>query len=182
MSKLTELMTEFAEKFGVEGLVAGLDGVYRLDADDMSLAIADAEDGMRFAIWAEVCPVPSEGREWLYGTLLQAMFMGRKTSGAYFSINDETIYLHQVETLSDMGLERFKDILEMFINTYLSWRSAIANFDSVLPDLNPKDPTPQTPTSKASDPKASDPKASAPKSFAAKVQALRLKSPWLQNK
>lgn len=136
--RLAELMTEFAEKFGVDGLAPDQDDVYRLDADGMALAIADAEDGLHFVIWAEVCPLPPEGREHLYGLLMQAMFMGRQTSGAYFSVNDETIYLHQIETLTDMNLERFKTLLEKFINTYSTWRSAVADFNSVLPDLTQK--------------------------------------------
>ena len=135
---LTELMADFAEKFGVEGLSPDQDDVYRLDADGMALAIADAEDGMHFIIWAEICPVPPVGREHLYGLLMQAMFMGRQTSGAYFSINDGTIYLHQVETLADMDLNRFNALLEKFIDTYSTWRSAVADFNSVLPDLTQK--------------------------------------------
>lgn len=138
MVELADLMAEFADKFGVDGLAADQDDVYRLDADGMPLAIAGAEDGRHFVIWAEMCPVPSEGREWLYGLLLQAMFMGRQTSGACFSVNGGTVYLHQVESLADMDFERFKALLEKFVNTYSTWSSAVANFNSALPDLTRK--------------------------------------------
>ena len=133
--ELAELMTEFAEKFGVEGLSPDGEGVYRLDADGKSFAIADAEDGVHFVIWAEVGMVPHEGRERLYDTLLQAMHMGQQTSGAYFSIHEETIYLHQIESLADMSFERFKGFLEKFINTHETWLASIADFNSVLPEI-----------------------------------------------
>lgn len=131
-------MSEFAEKFGVDGLSPDGEGVYHLDADGMAFALADAEDRVHFAIWAEVCPVPAEERERLYDILMQAMYMGQQTSGACFSVNDSTVYLHQIEALADMNLERFKVFLEKFINTYATWHAAVADFNSVLPDLAQK--------------------------------------------
>ena len=136
--KLAELMAEFAEKFGIDGLVPDGEDVYHLDADGMAFAFADAEDGAHFVIWAEVCPVPPEGRERLYDILMQSMFMGQQTSGAYFSVHDGTIYLHQIEALADMNLERFEVLLEKFISTYETWHASITDFNSVLPELTQK--------------------------------------------
>lgn len=133
--ELAELMAEFAGKFGVDGLAADAEGVYRLDADGMDFAIADGEDGLHLVIWADLGEVPPEGRERLLDVLMQAMYMGQQTSGACFSIHDGTVYLHQFETLADMDLERFKVFLEKFINTYSTWRAAIADFNFVLPDI-----------------------------------------------
>lgn len=56
--KLEEIIEGFSAKFKLDGLSADDEGVYRLNADDMDIAIADADDGEHFVLWAELGPEP----------------------------------------------------------------------------------------------------------------------------
>lgn len=136
--RLDEIFGELSEKFNIDGLSADDEGVYRLNADGMEIAVADAEDGVHFVLWAEVGQQPSSCQEQVFRILLQAMFMGQQTKGASFSLHDETVYLQQQEGLEGLDIARFESLLEDFVNTLSDWREAIRSFSSVAPELDKK--------------------------------------------
>ena len=133
---IKELMEAFARDFGVEGVAADEDGVYTLSIDDMAVSFAETPDA-RLATWAEVCEPPPEGREHLYRTLMEAMFMGEGTGGAAFTIERETgkVYLHRFDALVALDGESFKAMLENFVNVLEEWRGLIADFRPVFGEI-----------------------------------------------
>ena len=115
--ELKEIMTAFAAEIGLTDLAPDEDGVYHLSIDDMTVSFA--EDEGRLLTWAEVCEPPPEGQDRLNRVLLEAMFMGRATGGAVFSIDHESgkVFLHRHDSLAGMELDGFRVMLEGFVNT-----------------------------------------------------------------
>ena len=133
--ELKEIMTAFAAEIGMTDLAPDEDGAYHLAIDDMTVSFA--EDEGRLLTWAEVCEPPPEGKDHLNRVLLEAMFMGRATGGAVFSIDHESgkVFLHRHDSLAGMELGPFKALLEAFVNVLEEWRRTIADFRAVAPEI-----------------------------------------------
>ena len=133
--ELKEIMTAFAAEIGLTDLAPDEDGVYHLSIDDMTVSFA--EDEGRLLTWAEVCEPPPEGQDRLNRVLLEAMFMGRATGGAVFSIDHESgkVFLHRHDSLAGMELDGFRVMLEGFVNTLESWTHTITDFRAVAPEI-----------------------------------------------
>lgn len=135
---LKEIMAAFAAESGIESLVADENGAYHLCIDEMSVSFMENPESRRLATWAEVCHVPSEGRERLYQVMMEAMFMGSATGGAMFSVEPggATIFLQRVDSLETMDIDGFKAMLELFINVLEEWRKLAADFRDIAPELD----------------------------------------------
>ena len=133
---INEIMEAFGRDLGVEGLAPDADGVYGLDIDGMKIAVAELPDA-QLATWAEVCEPPPEGRERLYRTLMEGMFLGEGTGGAAFSIERESgkVYLHRFDAIAALDAGSFKAMLEKFVNVLEEWRSLIADFRPAFDEL-----------------------------------------------
>ena len=133
---IRELMEAFGRDFGIEGFAADADEIYTLCIDGMNVSFAEIAGG-RLATWAEVCEPPPEGREHLYRTLMEAMFMGEGTGGAAFSIDRETgkVYLHRFDAMAALDIQSFKTMLEGFVNVLEEWRGLITDFRPVFGEI-----------------------------------------------
>lgn len=129
---LNEIMTQFADAVGIEGLGAGADGAYRLLIDEMPVSVCPAGDG-HIALLASIGEPPPDavaGRERLYRTLLEAAHLGRGTASAFFSIDAETgeLCLQRQEATAALDLEGFKLLLGNFVNALVEWRRIVTDF------------------------------------------------------
>lgn len=123
-----ELVGGFAAGLGVTDLAFDEDGVARLAADDMVVSFMEVPERRAILTWAEVATPPPENLTQLYKFLLEAMFMGRATQGATFSCEGDTIYLHRMDSLSDLDPEGLSKIVEEFLNLVEKWRDVIQSF------------------------------------------------------
>ena len=133
-----ELMKAFGEGVNLEGFAPNDNGAYQLDIDGMVVSIAEVNEGKKIACCAEVCDLPAESGTRLYRLMLEAMFMGRATGGAVLSIEHESskVFLHEMESLKDMEVEDFRQLLENFTNTLEEWRDRIQEFRDIEPALD----------------------------------------------
>lgn len=134
--ELEALMVAFAREIGFEGIRPDEDGVYNLMADDIYVHFAPTGDNLHFILWAEICDEPEGANVRLWRILMQAMFEDRAINGGTFSIAEGSVFLHQREALAVTDFERFKTVLESFLNRVESWRDQITRFDSIHTELN----------------------------------------------
>ena len=139
--ELKEIMAAFAAEIGLTDLAPDEDGAYHLGIDDMTVSFA--EDGGRLLTWAVLGDPPPEGKDLLNNVLLEAMFMGRATGGAVFSIEHESgrVFLHRHDSLAGMELDGFKATLEGFVNALEAWTHTIADFRAVAPEVEQAEQT-----------------------------------------
>ena len=132
-----ELIGQFAAELGITDAVADETGIFHFAIDDMTVSFeADDETG-RMATSAKVGELPPEGREQLYRMMLEAMFRGEGTDGALLSIahDSDTIYLHRIDSLADLDLDRFMAMLERFVNALEEWSKLLVDFREVIPTI-----------------------------------------------
>ena len=136
--EIDELMREFAVASGIDDVRSDGEGAYHFDIDGMSVSFAAVPETGDMITWADVAEPPPEGRERIYHSLLEAMFMGEGSGGATFSVARDTgrICLHRIDPLATLDFDRFRAMLERFVNVLETWRKLIADFREVAPDLD----------------------------------------------
>lgn len=122
------LLTELASGLGISSLSFADDGVVRIRADEVTVSFMEVPDRRALLMWSEVATPPPENLTQLYRLLLEAMFMGRATQGASFSIEDNAVYLHRMDELVNLDSQELAKILEAFINLVEQWRKVIEAF------------------------------------------------------
>ena len=135
--EFNEIMQGFAQQINLENFTPDGDGVYRIAVDGMSIAFMEHVETQMLVTWAEVCDQPPEGRDLLYKVIMEAMFLGSATGGSTFSIESESqkVFLHRLDALQLMDLEKFNAMLEKFVNILEQWRQIIADFRPVAAEL-----------------------------------------------
>ena len=130
-----ELIGQFAREVGITDAVTDEAGAFRFAIDDMTVSFEANETVGELATYAQVGELPPEGREQLYRLMMEAMFRGEGTDGATLSIahDSDTVYLHRYDSLAVLDLERFKSILERFVNALEEWRKMLVDFRAVIP-------------------------------------------------
>ena len=125
-----ELMVEFAKAARVDRIDPDDDGCYRFEIDGMVVTFSEVLESDELLTWAEAGELPPEGRETLYRTLLEALYMGRATGGSVLSVDPESgmVCLHRGDPLAAMDFERFKATLQKFVNVLEFWRRTLADF------------------------------------------------------
>ena len=128
-----DLMAAFGRDVGIAGLGPERDGVCSIEVDGMRVSFLSMPGTGQLVTWADVCAAPPEGREQLYQTLMEAMFMGRATNGAMFAVpaGGETICLQRFDALATLELDGFKAMLEAFVNDLEHWQKFVAEFRDV---------------------------------------------------
>ena len=131
--EVSEILSAFAADIGLDGLEPDADGVFHLGVDDMSIEFAELKETRQLVTFAEVGEPPAGCRDRLYRVLMEAMFMGRATNGAMFSVpvGGETICLQRVDELATLELDGFKATLEAFVNDLERWKKFVAEFKDV---------------------------------------------------
>lgn len=97
-----ELIKGFAERLELTGQLVDADGFARFTAGELVLAMTEVPETRSALLFVELGPAKKSA----YERLLGAMFMGRQTEGAVFSVNDGKIYLHRLEKLDDLDVDR----------------------------------------------------------------------------
>ena len=125
-----KLMADFAAAARVDRIDPDEDGCYRFEIDGMVVTLSEVVQSGDLLMWAEVGELPPEGRETLYRTLLEALYMGRATGGSVLSVDPESgmVCLHRGDPLAAMDFERFKEALQKFVNVLEFWRRTLADF------------------------------------------------------
>ena len=131
--EIKEIMEAFAARAGVTDFAPDEEGVYHFGFDDMRVTFAEA--GGRLLTLAEVGEVPPEGRERLYGVLLESMFLGGQTKGASFALDAETnlLYLQRFDALEALSHDGFRAMLEEFVHVLEDWRGIVSDFRDAAP-------------------------------------------------
>lgn len=135
--ELSEIMAAFAADIGLDGLEPDADGVFHLSVDDMSIKFAEIKGTRQLVTFAEVGEPPPGCRDNLYRVLMEAMFMGRATNGAMFSVPEggETICLQRLDGLESLKLDDFKATLEAFVNDLERWKKFVAEFQDIATEI-----------------------------------------------
>jgi len=124
--EFTELVSDFAKRHAVEGLVAR-DGEAGLDIDGIPITLVE-DDGYLIAT-AEIGDPPSEGRAAFAEILLEANL----ESPAYFAKVRESgkyVLLHRL-ALASLDSDSFDTALESLVNSAENWRGILADFRPV---------------------------------------------------
>ena len=140
-----QLVSAFAAGLGVTDIAFDEEGIARLAADDMVVSFMEVPERRAILTWAEVATTPPENLTQLYKFLLEAMFMGRATQGASFSCEEDTIYLHRMDSLADLDPEGFLKIIEEFLNLVEKWRDVIRSFRADESEASEKSATEEPP-------------------------------------
>ena len=132
-----ELMGQFAAASGVTDAAADEMGAWHFSIDDMTVSFEADEASGELATYALVGELPPEGREQLYCLMLESMFRGEGTDCATLSIAHESdkVYLHRIDPIAALDLERFRSILERFANVLEEWRKMLDDFRAVVPAI-----------------------------------------------
>ncbi|MCQ2394921.1 MAG: type III secretion system chaperone [Kiritimatiellae bacterium] len=125
-----KLMADFAAAARIDRIDPDEDGCYRFEIDGMVVTFSEVLESDELLTWAEAGELPPEGRETLYRTLLEALYMGRATGGSVLSVDPESgmVCLHRSDPLTAMDFERFKEALQKFVNVLEFWRRTLADF------------------------------------------------------
>ena len=129
---LESLMREYAGEAGHKPFVADRNGVFNLEIDSMPVSFEETDDG-HIVLQGPVGGLPpavSAGRERLYRALLEAMFRGKASGGAVFSVDQAsgTAYLHKIEHSLALDYIGFKTFVESFVNVLAQWRTMLADY------------------------------------------------------
>ena len=122
----TELISDFAVRHGIEGLVAE-DGAAALDIDGIVVTLVAAGDAVSLS--AEIGQPPAEGRSSFADLLLEANLQ----SDAFFAKASETETYIVVRRLALPSLDAaaFDTALEALVNQAETWRRLLADFRPV---------------------------------------------------
>ncbi len=122
----TELITDFAQRHGIEGLTAD-DGAAALDIDGIVVTIVAAGDAVSFS--ADIGQPPSEGQANFADLLLEANLQ----SDAFFAKTPETDTYVVVRrlALASLDADAFDAALEALVNQAETWRRLLADFRPV---------------------------------------------------
>ncbi len=122
----TELISDFAVRHGIEGLVAE-DGAAALDIDGIVVTLVAAGDAVSLS--AEIGQPPAEGRSSFADLLLEANLQ----SDAFFAKASETETYIVVRRLALPSLDAaaFDTALEALVNQAETWRRLLTDFRPV---------------------------------------------------
>lgn len=100
------------------------EGYALIGVDDVAVSVQYLEEADQALLYAEVAPLPEEGREALYAALLEGQSFFRDTAGATLSISRElgAVFLQIVQPLRLLDAASFLTLLEHFVHVVQYWR------------------------------------------------------------
>lgn len=124
------LMRDFAHESGMDEIDPDADGVYRIAADDMAIAVGILSESGALALWGDAGEPPPGEREAFYRMLLETAYAGSGTPEALFSLDRQTgrVLLHAGDASAPDTLDGLRDRLNAFADTLGVWRQRIADF------------------------------------------------------
>ena len=128
-----ELIQDFGDRFGIEGIQTDDDESLKLKIDDMTLEIFLAPDGKNVFLCSEFGNPPPDGELQFNQIMLKANFMLQSTQGATLAQNPETnrYVLNKPVPLLGLDLDSFCENVEAFINQVEEWNRLLENFRPV---------------------------------------------------
>ena len=122
-----ELLTAFAEKYGIEGL-DGADDVAELDVDGVRVELLNDPHARSLFACAEIGHPPPDANGAFGAMMLQANFLLRATEGATLCQNPETQSYALVRPfpLALTDVASLAAGLESLVNQVENWRKALA--------------------------------------------------------
>ena len=135
--ELDELMAAFAAETKLEGLAPDSEGVYQLNIDDMVVAFREDANERRLVTESEVCTLADKGAQCIYQVLFEAMFLGQVTGDGWFAFapDSDRVLFQRSDYLDLLDLEKFKAMLEDFLNRVEQWRHSLGEFRKVVNEL-----------------------------------------------
>lgn len=134
---IKDVLQELGRQMGLDGVKLDDNGVCRLIFDGkivVDIEAPAAEKGTVY-MYAAVCPLPAEGKEALYGTLLEANLFGRGTGGAAFAIDTEMaeVLLYQSFDMEKVEVQEFKESLQHFAAHVGGWMEKLGGAEASGP-------------------------------------------------
>lgn len=127
-----------ARKAGLGALALDNKGVCRLSFDDTLIVDLEHDDGAGVLhIYATVGPIPAEGKEEVYASLLSANLFGAETGGATLAIDrprGEIVLCRAVDP-EHLDPTAFENTLQAFVNALEQQRESLNSADNTAPEV-----------------------------------------------
>ena len=126
--KAEQLLNDLGLAMGLPGLVFNADGCARLVFDGKTAVNFESEpETGQLILYIALGPLPAEGREALYLSLLEGNLFGTQTFGATLavdSLNHEVVLCRNL-IADELSAQSFTVIIENFVNCAEQWRAQI---------------------------------------------------------
>ena len=126
--KPEQLLNDLGLTMGLPDLKFNEQGCARLVFDSKtSVNLESDADTGQLQIYTDLCPLPPEGREALYLSLLEGNLFGLQTEGATLAVDsaNQEVVLCQTLMAEELGADGFLAIIERFVNCAEQWRAQI---------------------------------------------------------
>lgn len=126
--KPEQLLNDLGLTMGLPGLAFNAEGCARLLFDGNNAVNLESEpETGQIIIYMALGPLPAQGREALYLSLLEGNLFGTQTSGstlAVDSLNHEVVLCRNL-VADELSAESFVKIIENFVNCAEQWRATM---------------------------------------------------------
>lgn len=126
--KAEQLLNDLGLTMGLANLKFNEEGCARLVFDGKTSVNleSDAETGL-LQIYTDLGPLPAEGREALYLSLLEGNLFGLGTQGATLAVDsaNREVVLCRTLTANEQSASTFVAIIESFVNSAEQWRAQL---------------------------------------------------------
>lgn len=133
---LKDILAELGKQIGLDDVKLDENGLCRLVFDKNYIVdIEEAEDKKTVHIYSPICIIPTEGKEALYATILEANLFGQGTGGATFAIdqNLNEVLLFRTLDIEKTDYQDFANELEEFVGWVATWMEKIKAQDFQQP-------------------------------------------------
>ena len=130
MQDVKQMVTDFAAKMGLDGLVFGENDIAGIQFDNLPLNIHADQEAGELTLFLRLGDVPADPEERLaaYGFLLKTNNFARETEGCVLGVDDseEGVYMSHRFAAGTLGVERLERIVEAFLNLAESLAAALS--------------------------------------------------------
>lgn len=126
--KPEQLLNDLGLTMGLPDLKFNEQGCARLVFDSKtSVNLESDADTGQLQIYTDLCPLPPEGREALYLSLLEGNLFGLQTQGATLAVDsaNHEVVLCRTLAAEELSANAFLAIIESFVNCAEQWRAQI---------------------------------------------------------
>ena len=125
---LNELVERLRENLGASAVTRDTEHQYTAEMEGFLLMVHHLEDSGQILLSTCVAPLPREGRERVFLTLLQGQYFFQRTAGATLAVDNDAsfIVLQAVYALRLLTADSFVHAVERFMQAAEYWRGACA--------------------------------------------------------
>ena len=128
--ELKDLMSAFADDFGLRETQPDEFGAYEFTIDDFRLSFSVTADGRSMLILSPVADLPETGRERLLGAILESF--SSRDAVCTLEPGRDRLFLQRLDPIDGLDLGRFKANLESFVIKARSWRRLISSYNDAV--------------------------------------------------